>query len=89
MPGVAQNKGDFVVISVFETKGKIYGDPLVTDDTTVVLGCHRKQVYFLDATGNKIKSVKTGGWVHAAPSQLQQLGVMIAMCITLIPTAIF
>lgn len=63
-------KSNFSILKTIQTKGKIYSELLITSDTTVVLGCHGKYVYFLDKIGNLISKFKTNGWVHASPSEL-------------------
>lgn len=65
----AQNSS-FEVLKTIPTKGKIYSELLITSDTTIVLGCHGKYVYFLDKIGNLISKFRTNGWVHASPSEL-------------------
>ncbi len=58
-------QGDFEITEI-SIKGAAYSTPIKTKDNTVVLGTHKKSIYFLTADSIK-RTFRTKLWVHATP----------------------
>lgn len=59
------NQGNYEITEI-KIKGAAYSTPIKTENNTVVLGTHKKSIYFL--TPDSIKNVfRTKLWVHATP----------------------
>jgi len=59
------SQGDFEITEI-AIKGAAYSTPIKTKDNTVVLGTHKKSLYFLTADSIK-KIFRTKLWIHATP----------------------
>lgn len=63
---VSVSKIDKYEITSIQLRGAVYSTPVKTTDNMVVLGTHKKSIYFL--THDSIKNVfRTKLWVHATP----------------------
>jgi outer membrane protein assembly factor BamB len=65
----AQN-WSFREIKHYQADAAFFGSPQVTEKT-VLIGNHDKHVYFFSHDGELLNAYKTGGWIHATPSQLK------------------
>ncbi|MDA3820959.1 MAG: hypothetical protein PF590_10935 [Candidatus Delongbacteria bacterium] len=66
----------FQEIKHYQADGAFFGSPLVTE-RSVIIGSHDKHIYFFSHEGELLHAYKTGGWIHATPSQLENGQVVV------------
>ncbi len=55
------------VLNCIDMGGRYFSSPIETPSGNVVIGNHRRLLTFFNSSGEKVKELVMGGWIHATP----------------------